>query len=130
MVLIAALAEQIRRAAPTTAAVIAHLVPGVAITVGVAAGATATQPWPVCILMGGLLGVATTEVQKRRWSSPRMAIIGAIGLILALCGVAAQTEIPASLVVAGVGLIVLLCRRKIEATTIALAVGASPLWRR
>jgi hypothetical protein len=127
MVLIAALAEQIRRAAPTTAVVIAHLVPGIAITVGIAAGATATQPWPVCILIGGLLGVATTEVQKHRWASPRMAVIGAIGLILAVCGIAAETTLPASLLVAGVALVTLLFRRRIEATTMALAVGASPL---
>ncbi|HEX3087435.1 MAG TPA: DUF2157 domain-containing protein, partial [Ilumatobacteraceae bacterium] len=83
LVLITALAEQIRRAAPTTAVVIAHLVPAVAITAGIAAGGTATQPWPVCIFVGGILGVATTEVQKHRWASPRMAIIGGIGLILA-----------------------------------------------
>jgi hypothetical protein len=127
MVLITALAEQIRRAAPTTAAVIGHLVPAVAITVGIAAGATATQPWPVCVVIGGLLGVAATEVQKRRWASPRMAIIGATGLILAACGIAAQTAIPASLLVAAAGLVLLLCRRTIEATTVSIAVGASPL---
>jgi hypothetical protein len=126
-VLIAALAEQIRRAAPTTAVVIAHLVPGIAITVGIAAGATAAQPWPMCILIGGLLGAAATEVEKRRWASPRMAIIGAIGAILAGCGIAAQAVVPASLLVAGAALVALLCRRRIEATTMALAVGASPL---
>jgi hypothetical protein len=127
MVLIAALAEQIRRAAPTTATVIAHLVPGIAITVGIAAGATATQPWPVCILVGGLMGAVATEHQKRRWASPRMAIIGAAGLILAGCGVAGQSAVPAALLVAGCACLLLLFRRTIEATTMAAAVGASPL---
>ena len=127
LVLIAALAEQIRRSAPTTARVVAHLVPAIAVTVGIAAGATATQPWPICIVLGGLLGAITTEVQKRRWASPRMAIIAAIGVILAACGVAAETAVPATLIAAGAAGALMLCRRKLEAVTMACAVGASPV---
>jgi hypothetical protein len=127
LVLIAALAEQVRRWAPTTARVIAHLVPGIAVTVGVAAGATATQPWPVCIIIGGLLGAVTTEVQKHRWASPRMAIIAAIGVILAACGVAAETGVPATLIAAGSACALMLFGRKLEAVTMACAVGASPV---
>ncbi|HVE18067.1 MAG TPA: DUF2157 domain-containing protein, partial [Ilumatobacteraceae bacterium] len=127
LVLITALAEQIRRSAPTTARVIAHLVPAIAVTVGIAAGATATQPWPVCIVIGGLLGAVTTEVQKRRWASPRMAIIAAIGVILAACGVAAETGVPATLITAGCACALLLFRRKLEAVMMACVVGASPV---
>ena len=125
LVLIAALAEQIRRSAPTTARVVAHLVPAIAVTVGIAAGATATQPWPVCIVIGGLLGAVTTEVQKRRWASPRMAIIAATGVILAACGVAAETGVPATLIAAGSACALMLFGRKLEAMTMACAVGAS-----
>jgi hypothetical protein len=125
LVLIAALAEQIRRSAPTTARVVAHLVPAIAVTVGIAAGATATQTWPVCLVVGGLLGALTTEVQKRRWESPRMAIIAAIGVILVGCGIAAETGVPATLIAAGSAAALLLFRRKLEAVTMACAVGAS-----
>jgi hypothetical protein len=127
LVLIAALAEQIRRSVPTTARVIAHLVPAIAVTVGIAAGATATQTWPVCLIIGGLLGAVATEVQKRRWASPRMAIIAAIGVILGGCGVAAETAVPVTLIAAVSAGVLLLSHRKLEAVTLACAVGASPV---
>jgi hypothetical protein len=127
LVLIAALAEHARRWAPTTARVIAHLVPGIAVTVGTAAGATLAERWPVCIIIGGLLGVTTTEVQKRRWASPRMAIIAVGGLILAASGVAADIGIPVALIAAGSAGVLLLCRRELEAVSMAVAVAASPV---
>ena len=126
-VLIAALAEAIRTVAPTTAVVIAHLVPAIAATVGIAAGATFHLHWPWCIAIGGVLAATVTEVQKRRWASPPMAIIAAFGLVLALSGASAIVHVPVTIAAGALACVLLAVRRELEAATIALAVATSPL---
>ena len=127
VVMIAALGEQIRGTAPTTAAVIAHLVPAIAVTVGIAAGSTLDLPWPTCIVIGGGLGAVVTEVQKRRWMAPRMAIIAGFALVLAMSGLADVFKFPAPILVAGLGLIALAARRTLESFVIASVAALSPV---
>ncbi len=126
-VAIVAIAERIRATAPTTATVVAHLVPGIAVTVGIAAGATLGNPWPVSMLIGGLLGASVSEVNVRRWRAPRMAVITACSAVVAAVGLAGQTSAPIAVIAGIVAVALLLLRRELEAATIAVLVGASPV---
>lgn len=127
VVLIASLAERIRMVAPTTAVVIAHLVPAMAATVGIAAGSTFDLRWPGCIAIGGILAGVVTEVQKRRWASPRMAVVAAVGLVLTLSGASAMLHLPVAVAVGLAACALLALRRELEAATLAVIVAVSPL---
>ncbi len=127
VIMLAGLAERFRRTVPTTALVTAHLVPGMATTAGAAAGATFGQPWPINVIVGGMVGAACAEVQRLRWSSPRLAVATASAMVLALAGAAAQSGVPVGLLVSLVAVTALLSRRQLEAGTMAAAVGMSPV---
>ncbi|HSM65819.1 MAG TPA: hypothetical protein VK860_05915 [Ilumatobacteraceae bacterium] len=112
---------------PTTSTSLATLAACLTAPVGVAAAATLGQPWSVCTLVGGVAALAATEVQSRRWSvaSLKAATVAAFGL--AAVGLSAVSGIPAPVIVAAGAAGALLLGSTRRASTLAIAVGASPL---
>ena len=99
-------AERLRPLVPTTAGVIAHVGAFLPAPVGIAGASMLGATWPLCLLIGGALAIATTELAGRRWqrSTLHAGQVGAIAL--AATGFAALTGTTAGLVgaVVAVGL--------------------------
>ena len=123
---LALIAERVRPLVPTTAAITAELVAVLAVPVGVAGAAMFGQPWPVCLVIGGTLGVLATHIQAARWNAP--ALLGAqVGAIAsAVTGAATLMHVPAGLLgaVAAIGLLLVGAERR--AASLAVAAVCSP----
>ncbi|NND75625.1 MAG: hypothetical protein HKN44_11530, partial [Ilumatobacter sp.] len=120
-------AEAGRPRYPSTSTALATLAATMTAPVGVAAAATLDQPWPVCIVTGGLAALVAAEVQSRRWSVTvlKAATIAAVGL--AASGVAAMTGTPVALWVAGAAVVALAAGAWRRSVVLGVAVGCSPV---
>lgn len=116
-------AETIRERLTATASALAVLAATITAPVGIAAAATLEQPWPVCVLVGGLLALVATEIQSRRWSVPTLKVATAVAVGLAASGAAALTSTPVG--VLGAVAAALALALGAERRSIALATAAS-----
>ncbi len=119
-------AEAGRRRFPTTSTALAVLAATITAPVGVAAAATLEQPWPVCVLVGGLAALAATELQSRRWRVPALKVATVVAFALAAIGASALTGVPAPLLGA-IGAATALAFGAIRrSVALACAVGLAP----
>ena len=120
-------AEAARRRSPQTASALAALAAMLTAPVGIAAAATLSQPWPVCILVGGLASLIATEVQSRRWDIPLLRAVAVVSFGLAATGLAALMSVPVALIGACGAVAALGLGAPRRAVALGLAVGASPV---
>lgn len=120
-------AEWFRDRVPLTAKALATLAPTLTAPVGIAAAATLTQPWPICILIGGVGSVVSTEVQSRRWAQPALKATTVFAAGLAATGVAALTDIPVGVVGAAVAVVYATVGAQRRSVVMSIAVALSPL---
>lgn len=121
------IAERTRTSVPTTASAMAQLGATLLAPVGVAGAAMFGQPWPVCVLLGGVLASATCAVQVRRWNAPLLDVATAAAIGLALTGAAGLTPLPIGILGAIAALGLLAVRRDVSAVVLGLASAASPV---
>ena len=120
-------AEWLRDRVPLTAKALATLAPTLTAPVGIAAAATLAQPWPICIVVGGVGSVVATEVQSRRWAQPALTATTVFAAGLAATGVAAQSGIPVGLVGAAVAVLYAAVGAQRRSIVFSVAVAISPL---
>ncbi len=120
------IAERVRLLVPTTASITAQLVALLSVPVGVAGAAMLGQPWPVCLVVGGALGVLATQIQAARWNASALLIAQVGAIALAVTGAATLMYVPAGLLgaVAAIGLLLIGAERR--AASLAVAAVCSP----
>jgi hypothetical protein len=120
---IVAIAERLRRTAPTTAGIIAHVGAFLAAPIGIAAMSLFGSTWPTCLVVGGAIALAATEIQARRWKCTTFLVGQVAAAAIAAIGVAALTGTTAG-IVAGVAAAALLAmgaeRRAVGVATLAV----------
>ncbi len=115
-----------RRRFPATSTALATLAAAMTAPVGVAAAATLGQPWPVCVLVGGLAALVTTEYQSRRRRVPALKAASAVAFGMAAVGGAALTGAPAPLIAAVGAAAALVLGATGRSVALGAAVGVSP----
>jgi hypothetical protein len=122
-------AETGRRQYPTTSTALTALAVSLTAPVGIAAAATLGQPWPICIVVGGVAALLSAEIQARRWNLIALTAASVPAWGLVATGVAAVTPITAPVlgVVGAVGALALGAPRR--AVGLAIAVAVSPALR-
>ncbi|MET0661723.1 MAG: hypothetical protein ABWZ42_01195, partial [Ilumatobacteraceae bacterium] len=120
-------AEAGRRRSPLTATALAVLAATLTAPVGVAAAATIRQPWPVCVLVGGLAALLATEIQSRRWRVPILQAATVVAFGLAAVGAAALTGVPVTVIGALGAATALAAGAQRRGAVLGLAVGATPV---
>lgn len=121
--------ERGRQLVPVSAAVTAHVATFLAAPLGIAIASMFGATWPLCLLVGGVLAVAATEFQGRRWPGTVLHA-GQVGAIsLAATGLAAITGTTAGIVagIVAVGLVAVGAQRRASALAV-LAVASPLLW--
>lgn len=119
-------AETGRRHYPSTSTALATLAACLTAPVGIAAAATLEQPWPICVLVGGIGALVATEVQARRWEVPALQAATVVAFGLAAVGLSALTSIPAPLVGAVGAVAALLLGADRRSVALGVAVGVAP----
>ncbi len=120
-------AEAARRRSPLTATALACLAATLTAPVGIAAAATLRQPWPVCLMVGGIACLIAAEVQSRRWCVPTLQAATVVSFGMAAVGSAALYSAPVALIGAGGACVALGVGAARRAVALGLAVGATPL---
>ena len=120
-------AEALRSRLAATSTALAALAATITAPVGIAAAATLDQPWPICVLVGGVGALAATEFQSRRWNVPVLEAATVIAAGLAVTGLAALIDVPAPVLgaCAAVGFLGVAATRR--SVAMSVAVGATPL---
>ncbi len=119
-------AEAGRRRYPSTSTALATLAACLTAPVGIAAAATLEQPWPVCVLVGGFAALAATELQARRWKVPVLHAATVVAFGLAAVGLSALSSVPVAVIGAVGALLALLLGAERRPVALGLAVGVSP----
>lgn len=119
-------AEAGRRRYPSTSTALATLAGCLTAPVGIAAAATLEQPWPVCVLVGGIAALVATEVQARRWTVPTLHAATVVAFGLAAVGLSALSSVPVAVIGAVGALVALLLGAERRAVALGVTVGVSP----
>lgn len=121
--------ERGRRIVPLSAAVTAHVATFLVAPAGIAVAAMFGATWPLCLLVGGALATAVTEIQSRRWSGRVFRAGQVAAMAIAATGTAALTGTAAGVVaaIAAVGLVALGAHRRAAALAV-MAVASPMLW--
>ena len=100
-------AERLRALAPSSSSIIAHVATYLTASVGIATLSVFGVTWPGCLLAGGAVLIAATEVQSARWRRITMHLAQIAGWAMAATGAAALLGTTAGLVamIAAVGLL-------------------------
>lgn len=119
-------AEAGRRDYPSTSTALASLAATLTAPVGIAAAATLSQPWPVCILVGGIAALVATEAQSRRWDVGVLKAATVAGAGLTATGLAGLTDVPVGVLVAGAAAVALVLGAVRRSIVLSVAVGCAP----
>jgi hypothetical protein len=122
-------AQRIRVIAPNTAGITAHVGTFLSAAVGVSGTSMFGYAWPTCLLVGGVLAAAATEVQASRWGASTMHAGQTVAIAIAATGLAALTGTTAGLVagLAALGFLAIGADRRAGGLAV-LAVTSPVLW--
>ena len=121
-IIVMVFSERMRRPLPIVANSLAHLGASLVIPSTIAIAAFFEQSWRVCIAVGGLAGIASLEVQAKRWNAKLLRGGEVVAVGLAAAGAAAITHAPLGVLLGGAAVaLYLLGLRKRGATTAAAA---------
>ncbi len=121
--------ERGRVLVPVSAAVTGHVATFLVAPSGVAVAAAFGATWPLCLLVGGTLLAAATEIQARRWSGPALHAGQVVGVALAATGLAAVTGTTAGIISGFVAVTWVTVGAHRRAAALAVTAVASPvLW--
>lgn len=120
-------AEALRSRLVSTATSLATLAAALTAPVGVAAAATLSQPWPVCVLVGGLAALAATEVQSRRWDVPALKAATTVAAGMTATGLAALTGAPVAVIGSGAAVLFAAMGARRRSIVLGASVGLATL---
>jgi hypothetical protein len=119
-------AERLRRLAPVTANIVAHVGTFLVAAVGIAAMSLGGFTWPACLLVGGVVALAAVTLQRDRWTPEVFRASQVIAVSMAATGLAATAGIPGAMIAVGVSIVFLAIGADRRAAALAITAVAAP----